>query len=108
MVKREVTRPYNYLSLFDPGQIEIDANLTRDGRKYAVMGSDAAQADWGLFNKSLTSRLSKSVNQGNYHIATILVPKIPPEKLEVLAYIIEWKLIFNGKNSHRPPIHQRY
>jgi hypothetical protein len=108
MVKKQVTRPYNYISLFDPRQIEIDANLTRDGRKYAAMGSDAAQADWGLFNKSLTSRLSKSVNQGNYHIATILVPKIPPEKLEVLAYIIEWKLIFNGKNSHRPPIHQRY
>jgi hypothetical protein len=109
MVRRQVVRPANYISLFDPEQIEIDANLKTAGRTHAGMGSDAAQADWGLFNESLTSEGTKSVNKGKYHIATLLGPAIPPEHLEVLAYIIEWKLIFAGENSHHhPPIHQRY
>jgi hypothetical protein len=92
--------PDNYISLFGPEQIEISANLTRNGWQDASSGSKAAQADWDLFDKAPTPRPIKSVNEEGYHIATILVPKIPLEKLEVLAYIIEWKLIFNGKNSH--------
>jgi hypothetical protein len=103
MVKSRVYRNNDYISLFDPKLLEIDPNMKAEGRKHALMGSNAAQVDWTLFDGSLTSGGTESVNKKDYHIATILVPKLPPQGLEALAYIIEWKLIFASKNSHHHP-----
>jgi len=103
MGEKQVKRPDNYISLFDPEQIEIGANLTADGWNYAKRGSNAAQADWDLFDNAPTPRRIKSVNEEGYHIATFIAPELPPKKLVALAYIIEWKLIFGGKNSHWHP-----
>jgi hypothetical protein len=95
----EIKPPDNYISLFGPEQIETGANLTADGWRYANRGSRAAQADWDLFDNASTPRVIKSINEDGYHMATILAPELPPKKLVALAYIIEWKHIFSGKNS---------